>query len=87
MMRSTSYTLSGSSVARCRFFVVLGVVVGIGLARAAGVFRRFEEDDDEEEEEEEEEEEARLVSGPKSRAPSRCPRWPSSRSARLKVAD
>ena len=56
-MRSTSYTLSGSSVARCRFFVVLGVVVGIGLARAAGVFRRFEEDDDEEEEEGEEEEE------------------------------
>ena len=50
-MRSTSYTLSGSSVARCRFFVVLGVVVGIGLARAAGVFRRFEEDDEEEEEE------------------------------------
>ena len=61
-MRSTSYTLSGSSVARCRFFVVLGVVVGIGLARAAGVFRRFEEDDDEEEEEEEEEGELELVS-------------------------
>ena len=57
MMRSTSYTLSGSSVARCRFFVVLGVVVGIGLARTAGVFRRFEEDDEEEEGEEEEEEE------------------------------